>query len=57
MYDVGDKLLNGIKTMHVNSTTCFEVKGGVSEAFLIDRGIRQGVIMSHVISLYIWMQR
>ena len=28
MYDVGGKLLNGIKIMYINSLTCVRVKGG-----------------------------
>ena len=27
MYDVGDKLLNGIKSMYVNSQACVRVSG------------------------------
>ena len=30
MYDVGGKLLNGIKSMYVNSLACIRVKGGES---------------------------
>ena len=33
MYDVGSKLLNGIKSMYVNSLTCVRVQGGESECF------------------------
>ena len=36
MYDVGGKVLNGIKGMYVNSLTCVRVKGGESECFIID---------------------
>ena len=46
MYDVGAKLLNGIKSMYVNSLDCVRVKGGESECFRIDSGVRQGSIMS-----------
>ena len=28
MYDVGDKLLGGIKSMYVDSLACVSVKGG-----------------------------
>ena len=28
MYDVGSKLLNGIKSIYVNSLACVRVKGG-----------------------------
>ena len=35
MYNVGDKLLNGIKIMYVNVLACVRVKGGESECFRI----------------------
>ena len=38
------KLLNGIKDMYVDSLACFRVKGGESEWFRIDSGVRQGCI-------------
>ena len=31
--------------MYVNSLTCVRVKGGESECFRIDSGVRQGCIM------------
>ena len=31
----------------LNSSTCVRVKGGESECFRIDSGVRQGYIMSH----------
>ena len=40
MYDVGGKLLNGIKSMYVNSLACVKVKGGESECFRINSGVR-----------------
>ena len=46
MYDVGGKLLNGIKSMYVNSLACVKVKGGESECFRIDSGVRQGCNVS-----------
>ena len=46
MYDVGDKLLGGIKSMYVDSLACVRVKVGVSEQFSIDNWVRQGFIMS-----------
>ena len=64
--DVGGKLLNGIKSMYVNSLTCIRVKGGESECFMIDSGVRQWCIMSPwlfnvymdaVMELKIWMGR
>ena len=45
-YDTGGKLLNGVKSMYVNSLACIRVKGGKSKCFRIDRGVRQGCIMS-----------
>ena len=44
MYDVGGKLLNGIKSMYVNSLTCVRVKRGESEGFRIVSGVRQAVV-------------
>ena len=46
MHDVGGKLLNGFKSMYVNSIACVRVKGGESECFRIDSGVRQGCIIS-----------
>ena len=46
MYDVGGKVLGGIKSMYVGSLTCVRVKGGESEWFRIDSGMRKGWIMS-----------
>ena len=46
MYDVGGKLLNGTKSMYANSLACVRVKGGKSECFRINSGVRQGCIMS-----------
>ena len=37
MYDVGVKLLNGIKRIYVNSLVCVRVKVGESGFFRIDR--------------------
>ena len=45
IYDVGDTLLNGIKSMFVNSLACVRVKRGESECFRINCGVRQGCIM------------
>ena len=45
-YDVGSKLLNGIKSMYVNSQAYVRVKGGESECFRINIGLRQRFIMS-----------
>ena len=38
MYNVGGKLLSGIKSMYVNSVDCVRLKG--SECFRIDSGVR-----------------
>ena len=48
MCDVGGKLLGGIKSIYVDSSTCVRVKGGggESERFTIDSKVRQGCIMS-----------
>ena len=42
---MGGKLLNGVKSMYVNSLACVGVKGGESECFKINNGVRQGCIM------------
>ena len=44
--DVGGKPLNGIKSTYVNNLTCVRLKRVESECFRIDRGMRQGCIMS-----------
>ena len=46
MYDVEGKLLNGIKSMYIDSSACVRIKGGESEEFRIDSGVRQRSIMS-----------
>ena len=46
MYDVGGKLLIGIKSMYIDSSACVKVKVGESEQFRIDSGVRQGCIVS-----------
>ena len=40
MYDVGGTLLNGIKSSYVNSLACVRVKGGESDCFWINSGVR-----------------
>ena len=45
-FDVGGKLFNGIKSMYINSLACVRVKGGDSDYFRINSGVRQGCIMS-----------
>ena len=39
MYDVGGKLLDGIKSMYVYSLACVRVKGVESKQFRIDSGM------------------
>ena len=46
MYDMGGKLLNGIKIMYVNSLDRFREKGGESEYFRINSCMGQGCIVS-----------
>ena len=40
MYDASGKLLNGIKSMYVNSLACVIVKGDEKECFRINSGVR-----------------
>ena len=47
IYDVGGKLLSGIKSMYVDSSACVRVKVGESKQFRIVSGVRQRCIMSH----------
>ena len=49
MYDVNGKLWNGIKSIHVNIIACIKVKGGESECLRINRGVRQGCIISSLV--------
>ena len=46
MYEASGKLLNGIKSMYVNSLASARVKGGESECFRINSDVKQGCIMS-----------
>ena len=41
MYDVGGKLLNGIKSMNVSSRAYERATGGESGCFRIDSAVRQ----------------
>ena len=45
MFDVGGKLLSGIKSMYIDSSACVRVKGGESDWFRVDIGVRQGCIL------------
>ena len=40
IYNFGGKFLNGIKSMYVDSSAYVRVKGGESEWFRIDSGVR-----------------
>ena len=40
MYDVGDKLLSGIRNIYVDSSACVRVKWGETERFRIGSGVR-----------------
>ena len=46
LYDVGGKLLDGIKSMYINRIACIRVKGGEIKCFRINRSVRQLYIMS-----------
>ena len=45
MYDVGGKILSGIKNIYVDSLARIKVKGGESERFTIDSGKRLCLII------------
>ena len=49
----GENFLSGIKSMYIDSSACVRIKGGESEQFRIDSGVRQGCIMSPCCSMYI----
>ena len=52
--DVGGKLLNGIKSVYVNSLVCVRVKEAESEFFRIDSNMRHSCFMSPwLFSVYI----
>ena len=50
MYDVGGKLLSGIKNMYVNNLASVREKGGESGCLRMESSVRQGCVMSP------WMQ-
>ena len=55
MYNVRGKLLSGITSMHIDNSACVRVKGGESERFKIDSGVRQGCIISPwMFNIYIY---
>ena len=43
---IGKSVLNGVKSMYVNRLACVKVKGGESECFRINSGVRKKCIMS-----------
>ena len=57
MYDVGSKLLSGMKSMYVDSSACVSVKWGESKWFRIERG-ETGVYHVPLAAqyIYIWME-
>ena len=46
MYNMGSKLLNGIKSMYVNILAYLRAKGDETDCFRIDRGVIKWFIMS-----------
>ena len=46
MYEMDGKMMSGITSMYVDWLACVRVKAGERECFRIDRGVRQGCIMS-----------
>ena len=56
---MGGELLNGIKNMYVKkSLSCVIVKGGESEGFSINSGVRQeGIISPWLFNIYIYEWR
>ena len=46
IYSVGDRLLNGIKSMYDDSEACVRINGVKSDWFSINSGVRQGCVMS-----------
>ena len=54
MYDVGGKLLNGIKSIYFVSLACVRVKRDESQCFRIDNRLKQGCTMSPwLLNMYI----
>ena len=45
MYDIGSKLLNKIKIMHINSLICLKSNEGEGDSLRIVRGVRQMCVM------------
>ena len=56
MYDMGNKLLSGIKSMYIGSSACVRVKGCKNEQLRIDSGLRQRCIISPwLFNIYIYI--
>ena len=53
MYDVGGKLLNGIKSTYFNSLACFRVKEGDSYSFRINSILRQECYIPWCCNVYV----
>ena len=55
IYSVGDRLLNGIKSMYDDSEVCVRINGVKSDWFSITSEVRQGCVVSLVIQfVYGW---
>ena len=54
MYEVDNKLLTGIKSMHVVNLVCVRVNVDENEWFKIDSRVRQGCIMSPTLFKFIY---
>ena len=53
MYDVGGKLLNGVKSIHVNSLAYLNVKRVERDYFGMERAVMQECVMSpRLFSMY-----
>ena len=46
VYGVGGKLLKAVQSFYVDSRACVRVGNDVSEWFAVNRGLRQGCVMS-----------
>ena len=48
--------MSGITSMYVDSSAFVRIKGGESEGFRIDSGVRQALSCPLGCSMYIWME-
>ena len=46
VYDVGGKILDGIKSICVDGLACIKVKGGERKCFRVHSWVRQGCMIS-----------